>query len=98
MAAVSLEAKAHQRRHTAARKRIGGAAIAEIKVTAGCMDCPPGTVWPPEVLQFDHVRGVKRGPIAGMGGHAAVTVLDEIAKCEVVCANHHAMRTQARRS
>lgn len=69
--------------------------IAEIKQHAVCADCPPGTnTWPPCVLHFDHVPG--RGPKlfnVGAGDYAIETVQAEIAKCDMVCANHHAIRT-----
>lgn len=50
------------------------------------------------VLQFDHVRGKKRGNVAQMvaRGYGWNTILEEIAKCEVVCANCHARRTAQR--
>ena len=43
-------------------------------------------------LDFDHVRGVKLGSVSQMKSRQAI--LDEAAKCEVVCANCHRKRTQ----
>lgn len=58
-----------------------------------CADC--GGEFPYYVMQFDHLPGTeKRGNVSHMvhkGGRQAI--LDEIAKCEVVCANCHAVRT-----
>ena len=61
-----------------------------------CTDC--GRVFPPEVMQWDHLPGVvKLGEIStGLRGRSRDEVLEEIAKCELVCANCHAIRTFAR--
>lgn len=60
-----------------------------------CTDC--GVEYPPYVMQFDHT-GEKTANIADMMGRASVpALLDEIARCEVVCANCHAIRTWQRR-
>lgn len=72
------------------RKRM----ICEIKMVSGCMDC--GFSGPPEALQFDHVRGVKKFTISGNLNFAWERILSEIEKCEVVCANCHIIRTTAR--
>lgn len=65
------------------------------KLERGCVDC--GYVGHPQALQFDHVRGVKRFNIGSKVKLAWSTLLDEIAKCDVVCANCHAVRTAERR-
>ncbi len=60
-----------------------------------CADC--GVQYPPYVMQFDHVRGVKVGSLGVLRrtvGMARLVI--EIAKCEVVCANCHAERTWRR--
>jgi hypothetical protein len=50
-------------------------------------------------MQWDHLPGTEKaanlGDLARRGNRARV--LDEIAKCELVCANCHAMRTFSRR-
>jgi hypothetical protein len=58
-----------------------------------CADC--GQVYPPYVMDFDHVRGKKRFNIGLFrAGHTRPKeVLAEIAKCDVVCANCHRERT-----
>ena|ERR1017187_8122758 len=71
--------------------------VAEIKLSSGCVDCPTGTVWPAECLDFDHVRGEKLFDVAACMSRTRDVILAEIAKCEVVCANHHRIRTQQRR-
>jgi hypothetical protein len=60
-----------------------------------CADC--GVEYPYYVMDFDHVRGVKEFGIAEKsrrGGRKALA--DEIAKCDVVCANCHRIRTYTR--
>lgn len=72
--------------------------LEEIKVTAGCMDCPVGTDWPPEALEFDHARSVKCFHVTQAAGRTWRQLVEEMAKCDVVCANHHAVRTGRRRA
>ena len=59
-----------------------------------CVDC--GDVFPPECMDFDHVRGQKLFGIGLMGTRRRDVVLAEIAKCELVCANCHRIRTRQR--
>jgi hypothetical protein len=62
-----------------------------------CMDC--GVQYPPCAMDFDHVRGTKLADLAKLrlarGGCSKL--VDEIAKCEVVCAVCHRLRTKLRR-
>lgn len=55
-----------------------------------CADC--GGVFPPVCMDFDHVRGEKLCNVAKMGTYAWSRVLEEIAKCDLVCANCHRIR------
>jgi 5-methylcytosine-specific restriction endonuclease McrA len=69
--------------------------IIEAAKSAPCMDC--GRKFPPYVMDFDHVVGTKRGTIASW--YVSISekaLLEEIAKCEVVCANCHRIRTYGR--
>ena len=61
-----------------------------------CVDC--GGKYPPYVMDFDHVRGIKVQGISEMiQKHCTLVDLHaEIAKCEVVCANCHRERTWGR--
>lgn len=61
-----------------------------------CMDC--GVEYPYYVMQFDHVRREKVCDLstAMQRGMAIERVQAEIEKCEVVCANCHAIRTWTR--
>ncbi len=69
----------------------------EIKLQSGCVDC--GYREHPVALQFDHLPGhEKKYTIAQMTNNIRMElVLAELAKCEVVCANCHAVRTLGRR-
>lgn len=68
-----------------------------IKLVHGCVDC--GYRAHPAALHFDHLPGFeKSGNIAKMCDGTTMAKLDEeIAKCEIVCANCHAIRTAERR-
>ena len=70
--------------------------LSEIKLASGCTDC--GYNEHPAALQFDHVRGEKVNNVSYMRRRAWELVLDEIAKCDIVCANCHAVRTAERRN
>jgi hypothetical protein len=49
-------------------------------------------------LEFDHVRGTKRGNIARMlGNHSWAVIAAEIDNCEVRCANCHRRKTVRQR-
>jgi hypothetical protein len=58
-----------------------------------CVDCGESD---PVVLEFDHLRDKKFGIADGIRNRNWQDVLDEIAKCEVVCANCHRRRTAKR--
>jgi hypothetical protein len=57
-----------------------------------CMDC--GQSFPFPCMDFDHVRGVKKKDVSSC--NTLATVKTEIAKCDVVCANCHRLRTYIR--
>lgn len=60
-----------------------------------CMDCK--VLYHPCVMEFDHVRGEKTMDVARMYARFGLQkVIDEIAKCDLVCANCHRLRTFAR--
>jgi hypothetical protein len=61
-----------------------------------CQDC--GRSYPHYVMDFDHVRGEKLLNIgqASQKNLAPKRIIDEIAKCDVVCSNCHRERTHQR--
>lgn len=70
--------------------------IAAIKVERGCVDC--GYNAHPDALDFDHLPDFdKLFDLAKGWSRSWDAVLQEITKCEVVCANCHRIRTAARR-
>jgi len=71
--------------------------LTAIKLERGCVDC--GFNAHPDALHFDHREGVeKKFGLATCGSRLWSTILVELAKCEVRCANCHAIRTAQRRS
>jgi hypothetical protein len=59
-----------------------------------CADC--GHKFPHPCMEFDHVRGVKKFCVSQING-SMKRIREEIAKCEVVCANCHRIRTWNRK-
>lgn len=90
------EKKAEYRaRSKAAREKVF-AKIAELKKDP-CVDC--GVSYPHYVMQFDHIGTDKVNSISNLATRASwAKILEEIAKCELVCANCHAERTYQRRA
>lgn len=62
-----------------------------------CADC--GRRFHPAAMTFDHLPGTtKRSDIATLVRRTSIRLAsEEIAKCELVCANCHAVRTYERR-
>ena len=56
-----------------------------------CADC--GNTYPPVCMDFDHVKGKKHRPLSRMVHYSIERIDEEIAKCEVVCANCHRIRS-----
>lgn len=56
-----------------------------------CADC--GKRFPPCAMDFDHVRGEKLFNVGEGVRFTLSVILAEAAKCEVVCANCHRIRT-----
>ena len=69
------------------------AAIVKAAKSKPCADC--WTSYPSYVMDFDHVRGQKKGRMADYARWKGrlQRLLDEIAKCDVVCSNCHRERT-----
>lgn len=69
-------------------------AVIRFKEDNPCADC--GDKYPYYVMQFDHLpQFIKTAEVNKMisGGYSLQAVWDEIAKCELVCANCHAARS-----
>lgn len=67
-----------------------------LKMDRPCYDC--GGVFDPEVMEWDHLPGtIKSFDLCRAPVHSLNDVVDEIAKCQLVCANCHRIRTIARR-
>lgn len=69
------------------------AIVDEAKRNKPCMDCKH--VFDPICMDFDHVRGEKKFNIkqAAQRRLGLQVLLDEIAKCDLVCSNCHRLRT-----
>jgi hypothetical protein len=60
-----------------------------------CSDCDVS--YPFYVMDFDHVRGIKLFNIAFYLNKSLKMINEEIAKCDVVCANCHREREHRRK-
>jgi hypothetical protein len=85
---------AAKRRRLAVRAPLYRHWLAAIKAHTPCADC--GGSWPAYVMHFDHVRGKKvfgLGQAGTLAGAISIKgLVREIEKCDVVCANCHALR------
>jgi len=72
--------------------------IRNIKKNSVCADCGLQNKNHPEIFDFDHVNGNKKINIgsAYVIGWSKERILQEIAKCEIVCSNCHRIRTKKR--
>ena len=62
-----------------------------------CMDC--GNTFDPVCMDFDHRDPLlKRGRVASITKRGFLAVLEEVAKCDVVCSNCHRIRTHRLRN
>jgi hypothetical protein len=62
-----------------------------------CVDC--AGKFHPAAMQFDHISDNKVTSVADLvkSGYSRQVIQQEIDKCELVCANCHAVRTHTRR-
>ncbi len=63
--------------------------ICEYLSSHPCVDCGESDI---VVLDFDHVRGVKRVPVTLMEDYSKESLMKEIEKCEIRCSNCHRRR------
>lgn len=100
----TAKAKAHRRELTRLRRRlpenlkkIGNTKQARKEYVDAlkrqpCTDC--GQIFPTCAMHFDHLDpATKKKSVSGLVNGAMQTLLAEIKKCELVCANCHAIRT-----
>lgn len=68
-------------------------AVVEERKTAPCADC--GGKFPSVCMDFDHVRGEKKAGVSQMVAQSwsMEVLLEELAKCDLVCSNCHRIRT-----
>jgi hypothetical protein len=84
-------------KRTRVRRRAEMRQLVFASLAGGCVDCGITDI---RVLDFDHVRGIKRSSVSDLVriGAGIERVLDEIAKCDVRCRNCHAIATMERLS
>ena len=88
--------KASCRRNARKRQQRWREWLNTVKLERGCADC--GYNASPVALEFDHRDGTpKRYNVGAMNMMSKEKTLVEIAKCDVVCANCHAIRTHVLR-
>lgn len=79
-------------------KREMGQWVKNYKESNPCSDC--GGKFPACCMDFDHLPGTTKKYSVGTmvaHGHSKKNILEEIAKCQLVCANCHRIRTRDRR-
>jgi hypothetical protein len=86
-----------QRERNDARRGPATAYVNAIKLAGGCTDCGIRSDHP-EIYDFDHLPGQEKvTTIAVLVNLGNIELIDaEIAKCEIVCANCHRIRTKRR--
>jgi len=71
--------------------------LIEYKSSRPCVDC--GVRYPHYVMEFDHKTGTKSFNIGSATSNRTWgSILREIEKCDLVCANCHSSRTYTRRN
>jgi len=67
--------------------------MASLKDGVPCADC--GETFPVYVMHWDHLPGFEKvDEVSSMVGHRTrAAILEELKKCELVCANCHVLRT-----
>lgn len=81
-------------KHTIIRKNRNWNFLKEYLQDKNCVDCGLSDL---TVLEFDHIEHNKSYDVSRLMGLAVwARVLDEIHKCEIVCANCHRKRTASR--
>lgn len=79
-----------------ARRRQAQSWLNSLKDGLPCTDC--GQAFPAPIMHWDHLPGHQKiGAVSDLASsRTAALVLDELKKCELVCANCHSLRTARR--
>ena len=83
------------------RAKIKREKVANYKINIGCIDC--GYKENHFALEFDHIKNSglpytgKQRTVASLMYNSWKVILSEISKCDIVCANCHAIRTMSRK-
>jgi hypothetical protein len=91
---MNIAPKSPRAKKRAAKWKLAGM----IKTATGCVDC--GYAEHAQALQFDHTEDNKKASVSNLirSDYSWKTILEEINKCEIRCANCHAVMTAYRRS
>ncbi len=92
--ASSVEHIANKRKWMRKTQAKGRSIILESKGNKPCKDC--GLHFPSYCMEYDHVNDDKVNNVANMITSPG-RLLEEIAKCELVCSNCHRIRTFSRK-
>lgn len=97
-ATPAATADGQRRRERFMRTRAAQMAIFDRVRALPCTDC--GTTYPAPAMEFDHRDpAAKHRELSYLAGRVRIaTFLQELAKCDIVCANCHAVRTYHRRT
>jgi hypothetical protein len=91
--AVSSEDLARERRR---RQRTSARELVRSAKRAPCCDC--GCCHPPEVMDFDHRDEAQKSfNLSDADRKSRSLILQELAKCDLLCANCHRIRSMRRR-
>lgn len=90
------EAQLLRVKHAKAPKVAAASAVVAAAKDGPCTDC--GQRFPTYAMDFDHVRGEKVAAVSVLvsKGASEEIIREELAKCELVCANCHRIRTFSR--
>ncbi len=80
-------------KHTRRYEKLAQKTIFEIKLSNPCVSCGESD---PRVLDFDHIDTTdKLDNVANMvkGGYSLSRILEEVEKCQILCANCHRIKT-----
>lgn len=97
LAGITAQCKDCENARFAAKRAELARRVNALKEGKPCTDC--GGIYPPVCLDFDHLpQFQKRLGVARMVGtcRSWAAIEAEIAKCELVCANCHRLRTDSR--